>query len=820
MYPRGFSSTNNYLNFYTKDISSPKKYRISNFTSVNDLYLFDVSNPVEPKILVENMTAQNGQLVFDLPNLSEHKNLIATSLSSSGIKNVSSIKPFQAKQDLISISNQADFLIITHKTFEPYAEQIAELRDHLKSKVVSMEDVYFNFNSSVPDPTALRNFIRYAYNNWQGDPVSYVLLFGDGHYDYRNISLPDTQRVPPFEIFDDGEIDSRTTDNYYVDKDYSGDSRFRTIVPDIAIGRLPMESTLDTERMVEKLINYEQNPERDGWQTAIGMIADDEVTTRSSSEWIHQDQTEDLAQMSVLAKFLINKVYLSAYASEPGGFGRVKPQANNDLIDLLNQGTLIINYVGHGSPVQWAHEAVFTLSRDLDRINNPGKLAFLVAATCDFGKYDDPIEPSFTEALIWKKNSGIIGALASVRLVYSGENAAFNTRFYQQLFPGGRSSSPLGIAKMLATKSTVNDQKYHLFADPTMTLADPQSEIKFTSITPLDTLKALSQVEVKAQIMNGTQVDGNFEGGAVMIVNDAEYDSVTTGGSLYYTLPGPSIFKGELSVENGRMTGKFIVPKSIRYYDKPSGRITLFAWNENVNSSALGSDNSLLFRGSTNIVDTEGPSIDIYFKDQENFATGDLIPQSPVLIANIEDENGINMTGETGHTISIQIDDETPKDISGFFFYEKNSFQNGYVTFPLDKLDPGEHTLRLSAFDNLNNPSEEDTNFKVATSTGLILMNVVNYPNPFRPHSESTSFTFEYQTSEGGADVEIRIYTLTGRLIQKIQGYSVSGAGYEEIEWDGRDRDGDEIANGVYLYKLILERWYREKRSHREACYI
>ena len=673
--------------------------------------------------------------------------------------------------------------------------------------MVSTEDIYFNFNSSTPDPTAIRNFIRYAYNNWQGEKLSYVLLFGDGHYDYRNIVLEDdTLRVPPFEIFDATEIDSRTTDNYYVDLNYNGSSSFSSISPDIAIGRLPMESVQDAERMVEKLINYQNHPDQNGWQATITLVADDQKTTSTSSEWIHQNQTEELANLDVLSKFLIKKVYLSAYESIPGGFGEIKIKANRELIDRINQGSLIVNYVGHGSPRQWAHESVFNMSRDLSRINNPGKLTFFVAATCDFGKYDDPVETSFSEALIWKKNSGAIGVLASVRLVYSGQNAEFNERFYRYLFPAGQESVPLGVAKLQATLSNVNDQKYHLFADPTLTLSDPRSEIRITSITPPDTLKALGEVEVNAEILEGGTVNTNFNGGAVLIINDALYDSVNTGGSIYYTLPGPTLFKGEVTVTNGLLNGKFIVPKSIRFEKQNTGRITLFAWDENNLSSGLGYDKSLLFLGSTNIDNTDGPEIDIYFEDHENFSEGDLIQTAPVLIATIQDENGINMTGETGHIISLQTDDETPEDVSGYFFYEKDSYTNGFIRYPMDKLNTGHHTLKLSAFDNVNNLSEQSISFKVAASDGLILMNVVNYPNPFRAKSENTSFTFEYQTqNDNEAEVKIKIYTISGRLIQTLDGYYVSGAGYEEIEWDGRDRDGDQIANGVYLYKLILD---------------
>jgi flagellar hook assembly protein FlgD len=116
----------------------------------------------------------------------------------------------------------------------------------------------------------------------------------------------------------------------------------------------------------------------------------------------------------------------------------------------------------------------------------------------------------------------------------------------------------------------------------------------------------------------------------------------------------------------------------------------------------------------------------------------------------------------------------------------------------MEKLSSGVHLLTLSAFDNLNNQAESEISFKIATTSSLAIDEVVNYPNPFR---RNTDFTF--QTNRDGADVTVRIYTISGRLIQELDGYYTI-TGYNQIPWDGRDRDGDTLANGVYLYKVIL----------------
>jgi len=799
-YPRKFAASDDQLLFYSKDYSQPVRYTVTNLSDKNDYYIADVTLPNQPVILAENLSAVNGQLTFDLPASEHTQAIFVFSLSSSAVQSVNRLTAVQRSADLLSTSNQADYLIITHKSFVPWAREMAAMRPNLTSKVVTMQEIYMDFNSGVPDPTALRNFIRYAYYNWQTPAPSYILLFGDGQYDYRNINLSDTMRVPTFEIYDASEINSRATDNYFVDLNYAGSYSFSSVQPDLAIGRIPIESTLDAERYVQKIKDYEHRSSNDGWQTVLTLVGDDQYSTDSQTEYMHQDQIEEIAKLPQLQKFIEKKIYLSMYPSQPGGFERIKPKANEDLINALNQGTLIVNFVGHGSPTQWTHEAIFVMDRDLERIVNNGKLPFLIAATCDFGKFDDPLEPSFTEALIWKEESGVIAALASSRLVFASANAAFNKTFYIYLFPGGAPSVALGEAKLLATGSSINDQKFFLFADPTMHLIDPRHSARFTSITP-DTLKALSKATVEGDILINGQPASDFNGTATLLVNDASFTSVITAeGFDPITLPGPSIFKGQISVTNGHFKGSFIIPKSIRYVNQKTGRVTLYANDETSAISALGYNNQLLITGSeANIDDREGPQMDIYFQGQENFNSGDLLENNPVLKAEVSDESGINITGETGHTIQLQIDQQAPKNISGFFSYKKDSHTEGEITYPLESLPAGRYTLKLSAFDNLNNPSEAQVEAEISGSDELVLEQVVNYPNPF---SSTTAFTF--QTNRDGADVKIKIYTLSGRLIQELDGLSVKGYN-DQFTWDGSDHDGDRIANGVYLYKIVLK---------------
>lgn len=223
----------------------------------------------------------------------------------------------------------------------------------------------------------------------------------------------------------------------------------------------------------------------------------------------------------------------------------------------------------------------------------------------------------------------------------------------------------------------------------------------------------------------------------------------------------------------------------------------------------MGYVDTLLFIGSNdNLSDADGPEVTIYFDEQEDFRDGDMVKENTLLTALISDENGINLTQEVGHKIEITIDDNPPLDITSFFAYERNSYSDGKLSYYLDDLVPGDHYLKLEAWDNLNNPTKEEIAFTVVEEEGLVLENVVNYPNPF---SDETSFTFQLLGSALDTEVTIKIFTVTGRLVRSMKSIPPPVDGFNHYPWDGRDDDGDIMANGVYLYKLIVKNETEQK---------
>jgi hypothetical protein len=120
----------------------------------------------------------------------------------------------------------------------------------------------------------------------------------------------------------------------------------------------------------------------------------------------------------------------------------------------------------------------------------------------------------------------------------------------------------------------------------------------------------------------------------------------------------------------------------------------------------------------------------------------------------------------------------------------------------LPQLEPGTHSLKIKAWDVLNNSSEVVLEFVVASDEALELRHVLNYPNPF---TSKTQFWFEHNKPGQDLQVRLQIFTITGRVIKTFEkAINTPGNRSSELEWDGRDQFGDRVARGVYFYKLTV----------------
>jgi hypothetical protein len=255
-------------------------------------------------------------------------------------------------------------------------------------------------------------------------------------------------------------------------------------------------------------------------------------------------------------------------------------------------------------------------------------------------------------------------------------------------------------------------------------------------------------------------------------------------------------------VTNGEFNYEFIVPKDIDYAFG-EGKVSFYAFNDQ-DVSAGGYSKDFLIGGidTTGLDDNEGPQIEL-FLNSEDFVNGGITNETPILIAKLFDESGINTVGTgIGHDITAILNEESSNPIVLNEFYEADldTYKSGALRYQMDQLEPGTHTLTFKAWDVNNNSSEVTIEFIVQEEQNVTLRNVLNYPNPF---TTNTQFMFEHNQACRYLETQVEIFTVTGRLVRTIQqDVQTQGFRVEGIPWDGKDDFGDQLAKGVYVYRV------------------
>jgi hypothetical protein len=675
----------------------------------------------------------------------------------------------------------ADYVIISHAEFGAAAQRLAAWRSSDDrfgpppvTAVIDVAQVYDDFSGGLFDPTAIRDFLRHAQQNWMLVP-SFVVLLGDGTYDYRNHSGTSPGNwIPPYEN------QESTYDEWYTC--VSGDDD----VPDMAIGRLSVQTSAEAELVVEKLIDYDRDPEFGSWQGRVLLVADDTFNADEPQkiETLFTRDSEGLANGYLPPELDTEKLYLIEYPFE----GRFKPQARDAFISFFNEGAVLLIWIGHGNSGVFAHEHVFVLSTDLQALNNGRRLPFVYAAASQMGVFDDPSEDSVPEALMKWPRGGAIGMVAATRIGFHDSNMELARNFHARMFTSGRRNVPVGLALLEAKLETdinrVNERRYSLFGDPLTRLSVPALGIR---LQVPDTLQALGVETVQGEVLaeDGTRKQ-EFDGHARVQV----FDSIVTrqdtwrGEPLAYDRPPATLFRGVFPVVAGRFSGDFPVPKDITYRGT-RGRISVYAWDEA--ESAFGSVPGLHMAGTAEgaEADFSGPDISIGFVGQ-SFHTGDFIPARVRLQAQIEDPNGINVTGEVGHQIFLFVDGKRT-DVTTLFETGLD-YRRGLVEIDLSPLQSGSHNIGLEAWDTHNNWAENEVTAVVSAVPEVA--DALFFPNP-SPGEGHFSFTLP-----APAQVHIRIFSVAGKLVEELRAEGLLG--YNQVEW----KPGEGLANGSYLYQI------------------
>jgi hypothetical protein len=723
-------------------------------------------------------------------------------------------------QNLHQLAN-VPYLIITTKALMPFAQELSDFhlqQEGLQSHVVDVEQIYNEFSSGNRDVSAVRNFIKMFYDRAAGNSnvaPKYVLMFGDGFYDFKS---ENPYYLAAYESLESRDpIDSYVSDDFFAcldDAEGADINNTFTHKLDVAIGRIPADNAQKATIAIQKIKDYYNSFSFGDWRNQVTFMADD------GDGVTHINDADRVAKIveNNYKKYNVDKIYSDAYSQQSNSGGARYPDVNAALANKMFSGTFFVDYAGHGGSRGLADEQILTFN-DINSWQNKNKLPIFITATCEFTRYDEG-DYVAGERLFFKEDGGAIALVSTVRLVYANENFETNKNFISQLMLASESQNITLGEVIYRSKNITNtregNRKFSLFGDPALKLAFPKYNIVTTKINGqnmgsiVDTLKALDIVTIEAEIQDTSGVlINNFNGIAYTTIFDKN-KRVTTlqndpeSGLYSFDLRKNILFRGKATVVNGKFNISFIIPKDIDY-NFGLGKISHYASNETVD--AAGQTFDIYIGGiSENIVsDNQAPKVNI-FLDDKSFSIGSITSSEPLLIADFFDENGINISGSgIGHDITAIIDEDSKSPIVLNNFYESNAndYTTGSLQFPMSKLDPGRHQLRVKAWDNYNNSGEDYTEFIVEDNAALALSHVLNYPNPF---TTNTEFIFEHNRIGNNLILKIDIFTITGRLVKSINANMNSvNKRVDNIFWDGKDEFGDNLAKGVYIYKLSVK---------------
>jgi len=424
--------------------------------------------------------------------------------------------------DLRSNFNGADYIIITHKDFSTEAERLAEFRSNegLRTKVVDLQDIYDEFGTGSMNPENIKDFVQYAYNSWTKPALTYVLLLGDCTHGYdknvaRNWKTPTYLPTMMEYTVTWGILSS---DNYFAC--VNGDD----VMPDIYIGRLPVSTPEEAEIVIAKITQYQKNSPVGEWRRNICLI----TGSGSATYNVFERYADDLQEDYISRDLSVSRISTDAQSEHMG--------STEDLVNLIDQGSLLLNFIGHGGGGVFSDEELFEIE-DVGLLNNTMKFPILFSLTCFIGYFDSPTKASLGEELLRATGKGIVAHFGSAgrARVYGDQLlniALFKSMFQQRQQRIGQITTE-GKLGMLGTNGLSYPDEaisFTLLGDPATVVALPPLEVELeleqSSLATGETLKVEGSIAgttngwVKLEVLNDSDslltektipvIDGSF----------------------------------------------------------------------------------------------------------------------------------------------------------------------------------------------------------------------------------------------------------------------------------------------------------------------
>ena len=706
-----------------------------------------------------------------------------------------------SREDVDGIIIFPDYLTSSQtNVFETHAQDYAQLHPEMNFIIRSQSDIFDEFGGGNPDQQAVEDYLELEFygdgsQEYPGHPeMQYVILLGSGIASWN----PQNDKNKIIVAFVPNSVAS---DDEFVD--FNDDNR-----PELIIGRIPAQNDQMMEHYLQRIEEYIQNPTPGFWRNEILIMADDEHKGDTLEGLSSTSGLNHTARAQEAEEFISNSIVVDKVLAIEYGFDEYqnKPEARIAQMEKINQGRLIWYFIGHGNEDVMGDEDYFRASLHMDLIDNMEHLPLLLAASCEVGKFDKTEIDCISEKFLFHEGGGSIASIAATAKCSGGANTLLMKYVLRNIIDNRMNiGNALRDAKLNSNAGLINSQFFNILGDPIIDVLPPLNSGNIIGIP--DSVQARQTVNLSGDyesMINGTGETRVYESK----YNKFYENTLVSSGTTYhyevdYKNNGNTFYFGNIEIDNGEYNAQFIVPEDVHSGDE--GRILNYVNDISTSTDYLNSYFPMKLSSiPVDVISTGSPEVQLFI-DSPSFIAGDFVSTNPELIAHINDENGINILGSSGHGILLIVDGSiTPVDITEGFMYEIGSATNGVLTWQLDDLSEGNHTLQLIVFDNLNNPAVAETNFICKSSGAVSIEQMLPYPNPMK---DGGYFTFVITED---SDITISIYTLTGRKIKTIKQLN-SLTGYNQIYWNGKDADGDEIANNTYFYKVKAKQLINNK---------
>ena len=826
-----YRAESNTLAFNTATLSGDTSITVTGLDDT-DVWLLDVTDPDAPVRCT--LDAGNFVTTADGFALSFRETILSrTDYVMAPVDEMTEITAADIDLDVPStlVGNSAesgvDVLVVSNGLFISRMQEWVTYRRAQGYRVLMADvvDVYDEFNNGVPHARAIDRFVRHFYE--LGDAGA-LLLVGDSSEDNKSVEDGAGPNLVPSHSWPDhvgvlNEDEVVTTDKRYVKM--PGPSGIVDRYPDLMVGRLPVASDIELQRVLAKIFAFEQPRADDFWRKRMIVIADDAYSEGGSvfggsqfcffgSETPFETGQEVFAstiESAPPAGYDVVRFYLSEYTEEihqDPCIGRlaaidyVRSNVNPLLMNELAQGATLVTIQAHMNRSLVTHEKLLSTEsgsllggagRDHLRMDNRDKPYIIFGLGCHFSDYalhkelvagrlisNSPNGDAFAEQLLFANNSAAVGTYGSSGYEYLGQTNLlmrttgrvwFYDAPYDTMVNQTRAEWVFGQLMFLVENEAASSQpnaveRYHILGDP------------------------LLRIDAGPPAFDVTVDGASFQSG----------DVVTTGGASGDTVRVVAVITDENAIRDFGLT--------IDGQDRTSD-LTI----EQLLDPGLPAGRQYRVSFAHKL---EPRTYDIVMQALQAPDTSGSYQMAGEFLLKVESSVTLSVNGrvvQSGETIPAQADflvelslpvvvpedsvsvtlDDVPVSDAVLSHPASDDSTTWLIRFSRS-LPDGTHELVVRA------GAPNIFRYSLVVSSAVGLRHVMNYPNPF---TDVTSFVYtnDVEISDGRID----IFTLSGKRIRRIDiPPDATAPGENTVFWDGRDQAGGSIANGVYLYVITV----------------